>query len=369
MSHFTVLVIGEDVEYQLAPFHEFECTGRDDEFVTDVDRTEELREVYKRHTESRYRDPDGILHDPYEDKFYREPTKEEKKKHGEIIGTGGGDGIRWSSKDWGDGKGYRAKVHFLPKGWEEVEVPVREVKSFSDFVEDWSGQKRVKSIGDVILETEHKYGYCLMSGDEVVKVIDRTNENKHWDWWKLGGRWTGFFKLKPGRKGEVGEPGLQTENAKEGWCDGAKKKDIDFDGMRDTRVAERLERYDLFHKIVAGRSIPSWKTIRDRNNGDIKEARKEWNENQVVKDLDKDFFIDAFENYDMTRDKFVEMESRKALCTHAVVKDRKWYECGRMGWWACVSDEKDEGVWEKEFAELIDALPGDTLLTLVDCHI
>jgi hypothetical protein len=32
MSHFTVMVIGNDVDEQLAPFHEFECTGQDDQY-------------------------------------------------------------------------------------------------------------------------------------------------------------------------------------------------------------------------------------------------------------------------------------------------------------------------------------------------
>ena len=38
MSHFTVMVVGDDVDYQLAPFHEFECTGVDDEFVQNIDK-------------------------------------------------------------------------------------------------------------------------------------------------------------------------------------------------------------------------------------------------------------------------------------------------------------------------------------------
>src|SRR3546814_8966760 len=42
MSHFGVLVIGGNVEQQLAPYHEFECTGLNDQFVQDIDVTEEL---------------------------------------------------------------------------------------------------------------------------------------------------------------------------------------------------------------------------------------------------------------------------------------------------------------------------------------
>ena len=46
MSHFVVLVIGDDVEQQLAPYHEFECTGEDDEYVVDVEEIDKLREEW-----------------------------------------------------------------------------------------------------------------------------------------------------------------------------------------------------------------------------------------------------------------------------------------------------------------------------------
>lgn len=44
MSHFSVMVIGDDIEEQLQPFHEFECTDTDDKYVQDVDVTAELLE-------------------------------------------------------------------------------------------------------------------------------------------------------------------------------------------------------------------------------------------------------------------------------------------------------------------------------------
>jgi len=43
MSHFAVLVVGENVDEQLAPYHEFESTGENDQYVVDVDKTEEAR--------------------------------------------------------------------------------------------------------------------------------------------------------------------------------------------------------------------------------------------------------------------------------------------------------------------------------------
>ena len=50
MSHFSVLVVG-DVDYNMAPFHEFECDGIDDEFIQDLDVTEEAKSGYKKYIE------------------------------------------------------------------------------------------------------------------------------------------------------------------------------------------------------------------------------------------------------------------------------------------------------------------------------
>ena len=40
-----------------------------------------------------------------------------------------------------------------------------------------------------------------------------------------------------------------------------------------------------------------------------------------------------------------------------------------MGWWAMVSDEKENSDWEREFKEFVDKLDGDTMVTVIDCHI
>ena len=73
------MVVGDNHEKQLQPFHEFECTGTNDEFVQNVDLTDELRKKYEDDTETirRLRAPDGSLHEPYNDEFYRELTPEE----------------------------------------------------------------------------------------------------------------------------------------------------------------------------------------------------------------------------------------------------------------------------------------------------
>lgn len=53
----------------------------------------------------------------------------------------------------------------------------------------------------------------------------------------------------------------------------------------------------------------------------------------------------------------------------ALLKDGIWFERGKMGWWALVTNEKNKDVWESEFKKLTNALPENTLITIVDCHI
>ena len=53
----------------------------------------------------------------------------------------------------------------------------------------------------------------------------------------------------------------------------------------------------------------------------------------------------------------------------AVVKDGEWHGRGRMGSWGYVWDEKSNDTWRAEVADLEMLMIGDTLLTLVDCHV
>lgn len=65
MSHFSVLVISptelttETLGAILQPWHEFECTGKDDQYVQDVDITEEALSSYHSDTMDMLRSPEG----------------------------------------------------------------------------------------------------------------------------------------------------------------------------------------------------------------------------------------------------------------------------------------------------------------------
>jgi len=216
----------------------------------------------------------------------------------------------------------------------------------------------------------------LVIGKNIKKQLEPFYESswgdaeKKWDWYQIGGRWKNFFKLKNGE-----------------FANSAALKDIDFDGMRDKAGSEAKEEYERVEKLLG--SIPkiefSWKEITKEDGNfthlSVEEKRKFYREQtakKIVDDVykslnenDENKYFLAFldiEDYQMSKEKYIETARNNAICTFAVLKNGVWHEKGKMGWWAFVSDEKEKSTWTKEFDELLKNLPEDTFLTIVDCH-
>lgn len=47
----------------------------------------------------------------------------------------------------------------------------------------------------------------------------------------------------------------------------------------------------------------------------------------------------------------------------------RWFERGKMGWWAIVTNETEMAEWERQFKEFITRIGDDVKVTVVDCHI
>jgi hypothetical protein len=305
MSHFTVLVIGNEIEQQLAPFHEFECTGMNDEYVQDEDVTGELD-------------------------LPENPTMEQITDALDYYGLG------------------------------------------DKIVDD---ESKVQKEGD---ECPHKYGYAIVKDGKLVKAVNRTNPNRKWDWYQVGGRWSGMLRLKPGAVGGHGERSW-TNQADEidthRFCDSALKKDIDFEAMRDEAGTAAAQRWDDAHEIIGDRTWLTWEEVGKltfKEGVDQWQARRDFYHGQEALKALREKYNNPFANLDqflVPREKYVQDARDSAGVTFAVLKDGEWYERGEMGWWGMVADEKAQDDWNAQFAKLIDELPEDTLLTVVDCHI
>lgn len=395
MSHFSVLVVTktpEELAPALQPFHEFECTGTDDQYVKDVDDTAELRAEYGKSTTTRLRDPQGVLHEPWNDRFYREPTEAETREIGPIAGTGGNGSVSWSSRDWNDGRGYRTKVKFVPADYVEVTLPERVLRGFSEWAAEYTGRKVITS---KVTSEDTKYGYILVEGNKVT-CIDRTNPNCQWDWWKLGGRFSGKLRVKALAAATKGESGLMGSQHSESGYDQCRAGDLDLAAMTRAARERSLGHVEAALGKLAGKGILQPEALRLWKDYVTAKplAVKAWEDagrpgrlwdwlaesprvfeqpfcamhaaRNVIEELGD--FIGAGVP-DTEPDPIAWANNRPAFTAWAVLKDGQWIEKGEMGWFGMASNEKDDREWETKVSELLASLPADAMLSIVDCHI
>lgn len=265
MSHFSVLVVTdkpgkEELARVLQPYHEFESTGIDDEHISEVDITEEIKKDYEEH---------------------------------------------------GDGR------------------------DFLDFAAYWSGYEPLAIGKELDVKGHHKYGYTTVTVDGL-KVIRRTNQSAKWDWWQLGGRYTGFLISRGASL--TGEPGLTSRRAREGTCDQCRVGDLDIDAMLELRKREYAE---------------SWS-----------QAQAE----KAMRDLDAaqiDWLYGIKEG--MTKDEYI--AQAKAISCFAILDEEGWKEEGKMGWFGISID--DDPNWDTFVQRYVDELltKPDKWVAIVDCHI
>jgi len=199
--------------------------------------------------------------------------------------------------------------------------------------------------------------------DKWVKMSDYNPQSK-WDWYKLGGRWSNFLKLKEGAEGTMGE---------------TIKKNIDVDGMRNDAEESAGIYYDKVMSFIKDTPIPTkWSDFIERvESGEItieiakilyneQPRLKSINTNEAIKELG--FMVDI-EEFEVTREEYSQKRRNSALSTYAIVKDGEWFQKGEMGWWGMSSDEMTQEEWNKKQTEMFDELPDDTLISIIDCHI
>jgi len=330
MSHFTVLVIGDNPEEQLSPFNEQPPEGS--EYLEFNDCTEEVKEAW-------------------ENKMI--PCVKIRADENNPQG-------RWVCEYSSAGR--NAKIG------SKMDKPAHEVyKDINQFAEDWFGYHLSGA----------SWGYWH-------------NPNAKWDWYSLGGRWKGNFLLKPGAEGITGESGVFDNEARPGYVDRCRRGDIDVLTMRMQAKARANAEYDRFEAAVEGleEHAVHWDGLRDsftRNlshtedgyREKIDEARAEYRNNPWVQAIEaagfKSFmgpcYYDMFYVNQGGRERYVQVAMNECITTFAVLMDGEWYERGNMGWWGIVTDEADEDVWHEQYSNLFNNLPDDIIVSVYDCHI
>lgn len=247
---------------------------------------------------------------------------------------------------------------------------------FAEWVNGYYGLETLAPGDAPDKEGAHKYGWVRVDASgSVVEVIDRTNPNKKWDWWKVGGRWAGFFRARPSATAARGVDGLMGSNKSARGVDVLRKRDVDYAAEAAEVTAEAGAYHDRVHAVVDPHleGFRTWDAVRKSIEG-IDAARDAYHAQPAHKALveaaktDRELAWVELDELLCSRDEYIAKRVQSARTPFAFVdKSGQWHERGRMGWWACVSDEKHD--WPAEFErELANVNDGDWLVA-VDCHI
>jgi len=287
MSHFTCIVIGEDIEAQLAPFQENnmgDCP------------------------------PDYMEFDDIED---------------------------------------ASKAEYAGSTEMQKEYP-----TFEAYMSNYHGL-------DAPDEGKERYGYW-------------SNPQAKWDWYTIGGRWSGFFKVKEHGEGIVGESGVFGNEAKEGYADVILKRNIDLDGhLADLEAGRREIHKKVIAAIDGHPPLNTFKEIVEANGENVELARAVYHAQPALAAMHEAKIetwggcpvMDYCLREPDPEEAYIKSVRAGTMTPFAFIKDGEWVASGDMGWFGCSSADDDATKWNEQWHKLFNSLPDDTLLTVVDCHI
>lgn len=213
------------------------------------------------------------------------------------------------------------------------------------------------------------------------------NPNAKWDWYSVGGRWSGLLRLKDFAAALVensigrGTPGIFGRmNNHIDRVDFALAGNIDWDGMQQEQIDRKMERYNIYHQAKATGCQPTEDDIekaRDRVAGS-KKLQDEfgsgerlatlWAIEREAREIAKVWLdIGEMNLMDVAEDEYKELLTPDALAFAFIDLEGKWNQSGQMGWFACVSNPEPD--YDARFWEFIKTIPPELQVYIVDCHI
>ena len=240
--------------------------------------------------------------------------------------------------------------------------------------------------GDIASIFEDWDGYTTDAQGNIGRV---TNPNAKWDWWLIGGRWTGKLFLKDGKVGTSGEPGLLTPaNTDPTRADSALVGDVDWNAIKAEQLGNVMEKYDTYHSYLNEvREGPTQK--------DIDRASQTWNDegrgqycqetytsfedyalsvaaDRIAGDNGHHWFDTFQESADLfykSREEYQAMFDSKAMTYAFIDTEGRWNQRGEMGWFGMDNPEKGTPDYDAAFWAFIESLDPSQRVYVVDCHI
>lgn len=232
--------------------------------------------------------------------------------------------------------------------------------SIENFLESWYGIDADHIYSDEPNEKPTE-SYAIVKDGNIVKSYDFTNPNHKWDYYTPYS-WENCNFL--------------TDDVVDKEVKVVKKSQLDLGRFMQNKkdyfssVYNRLKPYFKTDFI-------SWEQARKSVDDDIEKARKIYNEQQSIKDMEAAipssellhlrWNIKVDDIAAMTEQEFVDANLREAAPFWAmVIPSGQWIEHGHMGWWAVSWDEDKD--FNKTWMEAWKDIPDDYYVWRCDCH-
>lgn len=217
----------------------------------------------------------------------------------------------------------------------------------------------------------------LVLGEDVEALMDPYSEHdpeaveQTWDWWVIGGRWSGHLLAREGTQAVVctdppyGQ--ILQQVAPNRACDQVRRGDLDLDALR-ARAVEQAEEVWAKAAPVLQRFGPlrTLTQIRQANEGG--DPWQVWRRQPGMDELRPlvGLFDDPAENFAGTHEEFIERARLNALPAYAFLS-------AATGWVRSRTyDEQWNPIPVADYAQrvnqMVEQAPADTLVTLVDYH-
>lgn len=212
------------------------------------------------------------------------------------------------------------------------------------------------------------------------------NPDSKWDYWRIGGRWSGYFIAKV-MAPELLQPeqhwdGPRVAELGRTNCDGGPKRLLDFEAKREAAGIEADERYSRYEKLVSehGTAKP-WSHfygLVEVKALDWDAARAQYGEQPLIfahRQLPYEEQLTGMgcivDEFFLPRVEYILAARAGAMPAYATLTlSGEWAAPGRMGWWGASSDERgDREAYHVAMNKYLDELKPDTLLVVLDAHI
>lgn len=184
--------------------------------------------------------------------------------------------------------------------------------------------------------------------DENGNILSTYNPESKYDWYQVGGRFSGLLKIK---KDAIYKYSIN-EDSEDLYVDKALKGDIDWDSL--TTLSAKNPEKEYYTKF--------WKYYVEGQEPPEEDA-------EIVKKIFANtYYPNTYYLKYRTLENYLKIIG--SFCTHSVVTDDgRWHEEGQ-NLWLSSSESKEEDDWAINFYDrFIKDLPDDTELIVVDCHI